>query len=1053
MQAARLWGGRGATRRRVLFLGAGCGEDVAACVEAGWDVTCVDCSAGMCDRLRRAHPSMRVVQADARALPDGMGAFFDVVVANCLFNVFVDEEEAVEVAREARARVHAQWGVLAVVDFASSSPSWVRWGAHRGAVEAMHMLTRGAQPRGAASPPDVRRVCASAGWEVVAEDGASGLFASYYAVAPRDGRGGVEELHARLLDSAPHDMSCLAVVGREERALSYVHAWPDGEPAPCGMVAYRDLGSVWLASSPPIGRDAEARRASHLLFERAAHASGAAPVYAMLHASCARELEVVVGESVHASVVRGERRDDHKADCASPLLAPPPVSASPPSPRILPSSLCRRFAPRIAFQVGTTHAFDLIEDGWTHSPSEAKRMRRLQKHLRFGEEEDVVAAWPELLGVRDAWLWRQGGGKGGKGASAPYIDVATPRASPLPPGRVRAWTMRERVGGAPVAAVVGEVAGEGCVTLTSYWESPNLMGVRGGVLDACVHATLSLLVEEARGSATAADGWKGGKGCKGGEARRVSFGTHPLEGSRVPRALRSAAAWVPSVNYDGISAKKRQWERHFSASARGQRAEPVLAVLPALSLPLVAWRIFAASGAPWRTHPRPPAPRRYLVVGAGYSGLLVAARLLSRGHEVVVVDAQRGVGGSWRDRANSWSRTEAPAGVYMRPFGGRGVRAWTRDEVIRAFEGFARDEGLTPHLRFGVTCTHFHPEEQDEDGGDGEAAVDGGKGARAQVPADPRLRVTLRGHCGEELTTSSFDGAVLCTGTAMRARGVRPPMSDHPHAYTASAEGRKIGSGARGRVVVVGGGSFAMEAADELARRPEVTHVHVVMRRPKLLFDARRTARTLALLCLPIPSSWKRRALLPTYDAHGLAHTLPAPDRLFDFHTTSSSVSLFADPLRVRVHIATVDAIERTRGGEGGGEHGSDAWHAVLCTGELLPCDCVVDATGAGVDPRLDALFDGVGLAPRVAFVGDVVNGVGVWTIDAQIDAVERHLRGGGARRGLPTPVDHYPRRVGWFAHRAWTLAWRARAYSPLRLSFLLFRAWLLYMWSAVRKG
>ena len=82
---------------------------------------------------------------------------------------------------------------------------------------------------------------------------------------------------------------------------------------------------------------------------------------------------------------------------------------------------------------------------------------------------------------------------------------------------------------------------------------------------------------------------------------------------------------------------------------------------------------------------------------------------------------------------------------------------------------------------------------------------------------------------------------------------------------------------------------------------------------------------------------------------------------------------------------------------------------------------------------------------------------VGVWTIDAQIDAVERHLRGGGAggRRGLPTPVDHYPRHVGWFVRRAWTLAWRGRAYSPLRLAFLIIRAWLIYAWSAVlgRRG
>ena len=350
--------------------------------------------------------------------------------------------------------------------------------------------------------------------------------------------------------------------------------------------------------------------------------------------------------------------------------------------------------------------------------------------------------------------------------------------------------------------------------------------------------------------------------------------------------------------------------------------------------------------------------------------------------------------------------------------------------MLKAFERFAQAQGLTPHLRLGVTC------EQCEEGG-GEGGGEGGW---------PRMRVSLRDGHGEGLTTHSFDGAVLCTGTAMRVRHVRPPMCDHPNACTASAEGIPIGAAARGCVVVVGGGSFAMEAADELARRPEVTHVHVVMRRRKLLFDARCTARTLALLSLPIPATWKHRALLPSYDAHGLAHTLPAPDRLFDFHTTSSSGSLFSGEgrRRVRVHIATVEAFERTEGGA--------RWHAALSTGELLPCDCVVDATGAGVDPRLDALRDGVRLSPGVAFVGDVVNGVGVWTIDAQIDAVERHLRGGGAggRRGLPTPVDHYPRHVGWFVRRAWTLAWRGRAYSPLRLAFLILRAWLIYAWSAV---
>ena len=54
----------------------------------------------------------------------------------------------------------------------------------------------------------------------------------------------------------------------------------------------------------------------------------------------------------------------------------------------------------------------------------------------------------------------------------------------------------------------------------------------------------------------------------------------------------------------------------------------------------------------------------------------------------------------------------------------------------------------------------------------------------------------------------------------------------------------------------------------------------------------------------------------------------------------------------------------------------------MLSTGELPPCDCVVEATGAGVDPRLASMRGGVQLRWWVASWATWT--IGVWTIGAQ---------------------------------------------------------------------
>lgn len=57
---------------------------------------------------------------------------------------------------------------------------------------------------------------------------------------------------------------------------------------------------------------------------------------------------------------------------------------------------------------------------------------------------------------------------------------------------------------------------------------------------------------------------------------------------------------------------------------------------------------------------------------------------------------------------------------------------------------------------------------------------------------------------------------------------------------------------------------------------------------------------------------------------------------------------------------AAARRVAHLRGVVGARDAGLLEWHAVLSTGELPPCDCVVGATGAGVDLRLASLCGGI---------------------------------------------------------------------------------------------
>lgn len=78
------------TGQKVLFLGAGAGEDAIMAAEAGADVTCIDISQGMLDQVKRKIDAkgLDVELICQNALDHDRLDYYDVVAANYFLNVF-----------------------------------------------------------------------------------------------------------------------------------------------------------------------------------------------------------------------------------------------------------------------------------------------------------------------------------------------------------------------------------------------------------------------------------------------------------------------------------------------------------------------------------------------------------------------------------------------------------------------------------------------------------------------------------------------------------------------------------------------------------------------------------------------------------------------------------------------------------------------------------------------------------------------------------------------------------------------------------------------------
>jgi demethylmenaquinone methyltransferase/2-methoxy-6-polyprenyl-1,4-benzoquinol methylase len=103
---------------RVLYLGAGAGEDAARAAARGAAVTCIDTSPAMLDRARRRFKRRGVagefIEGDVM-LHDRL-AFYDAVAGNFFFNVF--ERESMLRFLEHAVRLIRPGGLLLIADFA-----------------------------------------------------------------------------------------------------------------------------------------------------------------------------------------------------------------------------------------------------------------------------------------------------------------------------------------------------------------------------------------------------------------------------------------------------------------------------------------------------------------------------------------------------------------------------------------------------------------------------------------------------------------------------------------------------------------------------------------------------------------------------------------------------------------------------------------------------------------------------------------------------------------------------------------------------------------------
>ncbi|MFZ6004339.1 MAG: flavin-containing monooxygenase [Actinomycetota bacterium] len=145
----------------------------------------------------------------------------------------------------------------------------------------------------------------------------------------------------------------------------------------------------------------------------------------------------------------------------------------------------------------------------------------------------------------------------------------------------------------------------------------------------------------------------------------------------------------------------------------------------------------------------PDVPWRVAIIGAGMSGLLAAHRLRQAGVDVIILEKDDEVGGTWYENTYPGCRVDVPNHFYSYSFAQSSD--WpqffsTQSVLLDYFRRCADDLGLRPHIRFGTEVIEARFDEGDE-----------------------RWRVTTRGPDGNE-STDTYEMVISAVGQLNRPK-------------------------------------------------------------------------------------------------------------------------------------------------------------------------------------------------------------------------------------------------------------------------------------------
>lgn len=187
--------------------------------------------------------------------------------------------------------------------------------------------------------------------------------------------------------------------------------------------------------------------------------------------------------------------------------------------------------------------------------------------------------------------------------------------------------------------------------------------------------------------------------------------------------------------------------------------------------------------------------RDVIIIGAGFSGLCLAARLVEQGNrDFIIIEKGSSVGGTWRDNRYPGCACDIPSHLYSLSFGPR--PDWSRyyptqPELHDYLMQFAEHYNLLPHIRFN---TKFESASWDKDALQWVIEIDSGNVLRSSVLVSAVGAL----HVPEK---PQIDGIENFTGEVFHS-------AEWPQDFNASGK----------RIAVVGTGASAIQFVPQIAR-------------------------------------------------------------------------------------------------------------------------------------------------------------------------------------------------------------------------------------------